>query len=79
MARQLGFWGDGGVESRARERSWGRFKERVGDFGVRALDGELAGDLGVTGERGTRGKQEEGDDLWARVVSDTRVGRRARG
>ena len=79
MAPQLGFWGDGGVESRARERSWGRFKERVGDFGVRALDGELTGDLGVTGERGTRGKQEEGDDLWARAVSDTRVGRCARG
>ena len=79
MARQQGFWGDGGVESRARERSWGRFKERVGDFGVRALDGELAGDLGVTSERGTRGKQEEGDDLWARAVIDTRVGRRARG
>ena len=79
MARQLGFWGDGGVESRARERSWGRFKERVEDFGLRALDGELAGDLGVTGEQGTRGKQEEGDDLWARAVSDTRVGRCARG
>jgi len=79
VARQLGFWGDGGVESRARERSWGRFKERVGDFGMRALDGELAGDLGVTGGQGTRGKQEEGDDLWARAVSDTRVGRRARG
>ena len=50
VAPQLGFWGDGGVESRAQERLWGRFKERVGDLGVRALDGELAGDLGVTGE-----------------------------
>ena len=55
VARQLGFWGDGGVECRVQERSWGRFKERAGDFGVRALDGELAGDLGVTGERGMRG------------------------
>ena len=66
-------------EGRVRARSWGSFKERAGDLGMWALDGELAGDLGVTGERGTRGKQEEGDDLWARVVSDTRVGRRARG
>ena len=61
-------------ESRVRGRSWGRFKERFGDLGVRALDRELAGDLGVTGERGTRGKREEGDDQWARAVSDTRVG-----
>ena len=37
-------------ESRVRGRAWGRFKERFGDLGVRALDGELAGDLGVTGE-----------------------------
>ena len=37
-------------EGRVRGRARGCFKERAGDLGVWALDGELAGDLGVTGE-----------------------------
>ena len=53
--RRLGFGAVVVKESRVRGRSWGRFKERFGDLGVRALDRELAGDLGVTGERGMRG------------------------
>ena len=32
-----------------------RLKEGAGDLSVLARDGELAGDLDVTGERGTRG------------------------
>ena len=38
----------------SRGRSRGRFKERVGYLGVRALDGEFAGVLGVMGEPETR-------------------------
>jgi hypothetical protein len=37
-----------------RAAAWG-FKGEGQGLGVRARDGELVGDLGVTGERGMRG------------------------